>query len=601
MNLYDLDDILNEKWSRKYKRSINCNNPKGFSQRAHCQGRNKNEAVTPITPVPTTNTKLPTQHRQVPYHLDPARKDTPAAVIRLSPQAQQQLKDKKESVDSEAFNDLDKVLVKLCNMVVEGQLQDPERFGMVAACIIDPNGRRIYGINVPDRDGLRRHAERVALDRYVEQHGDVPNGSTCVTTCSPCTRDMTERHGEDCADLLKSYNIKRVYCGYRDPSQEDRDNYEYTKNPRIQKLCAEFASTFIDNEPNNINESTEVTNKFIKKFLPWLQKEIGLDQLPRIKLVDKLDVPSFGEWDDVNKILVLATAGRHPVDVLRTMAHELTHYRQNLEGRLNPESGETGSDEENEANAEAGVILRKFNSEHPEYIATNLDENFAGKKQGETITQGDVLRLQGQIRRLKDGTAQQRERGIRLERQLRTFLNTHKKPNYAVGVNEDRHPNDVPPGPEIKPTMPRGTVRVDVSDVYDWYKLGTNISNLKQADANQFGKGPPSTIVSFGDEETEHKYIKDLEKLGLDTTDIDPVDPDQPPGMPRQKTDPTFNVDENFADGRVKGKSRPGRVKRSGASCKGSVTDLRARARKYGGEKGKMYHWCANMKSGKKK
>jgi hypothetical protein len=60
-------------------------------------------------------------------------------------------------------------------------------------------------------------------------------------------------------------------------------------------------------------------------------------------------------------------------------------------------------------------------------------------------------------------------------------------------------------------------------------------------------------------------------------------------------------VDENFADGRVKGKSRPGRVKRAGASCQGSVTDLRARAKKYGGERGKMYHWCANMKSGRKK
>jgi len=58
---------------------------------------------------------------------------------------------------------------------------------------------------------------------------------------------------------------------------------------------------------------------------------------------------------------------------------------------------------------------------------------------------------------------------------------------------------------------------------------------------------------------------------------------------------------ENFADGKVKGKSRPGRVKKAGASCKGSVTSLRAKAKKYSGEKGKMYHWCANMKAGKKK
>ena len=30
-----------EGWSKKYKRSINCNNPKGFSQKAHCAGRKK--------------------------------------------------------------------------------------------------------------------------------------------------------------------------------------------------------------------------------------------------------------------------------------------------------------------------------------------------------------------------------------------------------------------------------------------------------------------------------------------------------------------------------------------------------------------------------
>ena len=60
-------------------------------------------------------------------------------------------------------------------------------------------------------------------------------------------------------------------------------------------------------------------------------------------------------------------------------------------------------------------------------------------------------------------------------------------------------------------------------------------------------------------------------------------------------------IGENFADGKKKGKSRPGRVKRAGASCKGSVTSLRAKAKKYSGERGKMYHWCANMKGGKKK
>ena len=60
-------------------------------------------------------------------------------------------------------------------------------------------------------------------------------------------------------------------------------------------------------------------------------------------------------------------------------------------------------------------------------------------------------------------------------------------------------------------------------------------------------------------------------------------------------------LDENFADGKKKGKSKPGRVKKAGASCNGSVTKLRTLAKKYSGEKAKMYHWCANMKSGRKK
>jgi len=164
---------------------------------------------------------------------------------------------------------------------------------------------------------------------------------------------------------------------------------------------------------------------------------------------------------------------------------------------------------------------------------------------------------------------------------------------------EDYHPNDTPPGPEFKPTMPKGTVRVDVSDVYDWYKLGKNIANLKGLNNNDFGQGPPSTIVSFGSEDEEHKYINDLKKLGLDTTDIDPLDPNQPKNMPRQKIDPTYNVGENFADGKKPG--RKGLAKRSGVNCKASVSTLRNVAKNSSGEKQRMAHWCANMKSGRSK
>ena len=115
--------------------------------------------------------------------------------------------------------------------------------------------------------------------------------------------------------------------------------------------------------------------------------------------------------------------------------------------------------------------------------------------------------------------------------------------SLANEMGEDYDPNGTPPGPEFPPTMPAGTVKVDVSDTYDWYKLGQHISNLKGLGKHDFGKGPPSTILSFGDEETEHKYIDDLLKTGLTTTDIDPKGHEPKKG---QKVDPTYNVNETF-------------------------------------------------------
>jgi len=37
--LEEIRNVLKEKWSKRYKKSIDCSNPKGFSQKAHCAGR----------------------------------------------------------------------------------------------------------------------------------------------------------------------------------------------------------------------------------------------------------------------------------------------------------------------------------------------------------------------------------------------------------------------------------------------------------------------------------------------------------------------------------------------------------------------------------
>ena len=54
MNIDD-SDMMNEKWSKQYKNSIDCNNPKGFSQRAHCQGRKKRYSTYPKRSISQSN------------------------------------------------------------------------------------------------------------------------------------------------------------------------------------------------------------------------------------------------------------------------------------------------------------------------------------------------------------------------------------------------------------------------------------------------------------------------------------------------------------------------------------------------------------------
>jgi hypothetical protein len=58
-------------------------------------------------------------------------------------------------------------------------------------------------------------------------------------------------------------------------------------------------------------------------------------------------------------------------------------------------------------------------------------------------------------------------------------------------------------------------------------------------------------------------------------------------------------TDENFADGKKPG--RKGLAKRSGVDCGQSISKLRSVAKNSSGEKQRMAHWCANMKSGRSK
>ena len=102
----------------------------------------------------------------------------------------------------------------------------------------------------------------------------------------------------------------------------------------------------------------------LKHFIKYCKQELNIQSLPYISLInDKSFVEehrSFGEYNpSANSVRVVALS-RNLADICRSLAHELTHHRQWELGLINPGSGDTGSEIENDANAMAGIIMREY-------------------------------------------------------------------------------------------------------------------------------------------------------------------------------------------------------------------------------------------------
>jgi len=152
---------------------------------------------------------------------------------------------------------LDNILVKLCELVIDGQRKDPDLYGMVAAAVLDPNNNCVAALNY-QTDAGDVHGERAAIDAYRERFGEIPEGSIILTTCSPCTEPMPERYGDSCKDLISSTPVHKVYAGYRDPSQQtwggDKTYHlEITHNKKIQELCRAFADTWLNKQLDELS------------------------------------------------------------------------------------------------------------------------------------------------------------------------------------------------------------------------------------------------------------------------------------------------------------------------------------------------------------
>jgi hypothetical protein len=103
----------------------------------------------------------------------------------------------------------------------------------------------------------------------------------------------------------------------------------------------------------------------IKEFVKFCFKKLQLKKRPRIRLSNRVETTALGYFVPDTNTIIVVVKGRHGMDIMRTLAHELVHLKQSETRELD---GSTGSPDENEANAMAGVLLRVWGKLHPEYF-----------------------------------------------------------------------------------------------------------------------------------------------------------------------------------------------------------------------------------------
>lgn len=114
--------------------------------------------------------------------------------------------------------------------------------------------------------------------------------------------------------------------------------------------------------------------QYLNEIVKFVATQIKLQSLPRkITIVDDANFVkeqlSFGVYSQATNEIRVYSGIRHIADVCRTLCHELVHHKQRETGII--ADGRAGSLIENEANALAGTLMRKFRYIRPEIYLEN--------------------------------------------------------------------------------------------------------------------------------------------------------------------------------------------------------------------------------------
>lgn len=112
-----------------------------------------------------------------------------------------------------------------------------------------------------------------------------------------------------------------------------------------------------------------LNESIIDDFIEFGKSELSLSDDFKIELVDDSDtIKTLANYDVDSSTIKIKTKNRAVPDIIRSIAHEMTHHKQNVKGDLrgNDVEDKAGSPWEDEANAKSGYLVRVFGEMNPE-------------------------------------------------------------------------------------------------------------------------------------------------------------------------------------------------------------------------------------------
>jgi phosphopantetheine adenylyltransferase len=308
-------------------------------------------------------------------------------------------------------------------------------------------------------------------------------------------------------DGEEGFDTKKFVPNFMEKTLEIMQNYKLSDEQLIETLNQykkegtknQSMANASDLMKEDISESKQQS---IQHFVEFATKRLKLKETPNITLVGGREFAevktSLGGYNPDDKSIYVATEGRLTADILRTLAHEMAHRKQDEMGLVtNAETdGADGSPIENKAHAVAGILMREYGRINKQIYNEDINVD---------VDKGDTV-LMGKFKNKKTTV-----KDIGTDDHGMPTINGKKATTFRIPRGEEEKSNPQSVFNEVGPNdwHFKAIMKMwDTANSFSRKKIGVVVCNNPKADRNDVAR----TLRNYGYKEVTHV----TDKLGLE-------------------------------------------------------------------------------------